>query len=188
MDIPSLVCIAFALSMDAFAVSVASGVIIKRQQIRKAVTLGLMFGGFQMFMPLIGYSAGRTFRSYITTFDHWIAFALLLAIGVKMIYEASRMEAIERSGPDMTGLALLGLSIATSIDALAVGISFSFLNVSILLPSLMIGVVTFGMSFAGVFLGNKFGGLFEKKIEILGGVILIGIGIKILLEHTLAWK
>ncbi len=186
MDILSIVFIAFALSMDAFAVSIASGVIIRRQQLRKAVTFGLMFGGFQMLMPVLGYGAGRTFRSHIMAFDHWIAFGLLLAIGVKMIYEALRMEAIERSAPEMTGFALLGLSIATSIDALAVGISFSFLSVAILLPVLIIGVVTFGMSFMGVLLGNKFGGLFEKKIEILGGIILIGIGVKILLEHLMS--
>ena len=185
MDILSIVFIAFALAMDAFAVSLASGVIMKKQKIRKAVTFGVMFGGFQMVMPVLGYGAGNTFRTQITSFDHWIAFGLLLGIGAKMIYEALRMEDIERSAPEMTVLALLGLSIATSIDALAIGISFSFLNVAILLPVLIIGVVTFGMSFSGVLLGNRFGGLFEKKIEILGGAVLIGIGIKILLEHLM---
>jgi putative Mn2+ efflux pump MntP len=186
MDILTIFFIAFALTMDAFAVSIASGVIIRRQKIRKAVTFGVMFGGFQMLMPVIGYGAGHTFRSYITAFDHWIAFGLLLAIGIKMIYEALRLETIEQSVSGLNGFSLLGLSIATSIDALAVGISFSFLEVAILLPILIIGVVTFGMSFLGVLLGNKFGGLFEKKIEILGGIILIGIGIKILLEHIMA--
>jgi putative Mn2+ efflux pump MntP len=186
MDILSIVFIAFALSMDAFAVSIASGVIIRNQKVKKAVTFGLMFGGFQMFMPIIGYAAGHTFRSYITTFDHWIAFGLLSMIGAKMIHEAFQMEQQETAASEVTGLTLLGLSIATSIDALAVGVSFSFLNVNIWGPALLIGVITFGMSFAGVLLGNRCGAMFEKKVEIAGGVILIGIGIKILVEHLTA--
>lgn len=184
MNVLTIFFIAFALAMDAFAVSVASGITIRRQKIRKAVIFGAMFGGFQMFMPVIGYGAGYSFRLYITAFDHWIAFGLLMAIGLKMIYETVRLEVIEQSASEINGFRLLGLSIATSIDALAVGISLSFLKVAILLPVLIIGAVTFSTSFLGVLLGNKFGGLYKKKIEILGGIILIGIGIKILLEHV----
>lgn len=185
MDMLTIFFIAFGLSMDAFAISVASGVIIKKQKIRNAVTFGVMFGGFQMLMPVIGYGTGCAFHQYITAFDHWVAFGLLFAIGIKMIYEAVHLEAVERSVVDMNAFVLLGLSIATSIDALAAGISFSFLNLNILPPVLVIGAVTFIMSFFGVILGNKFGGLFEKKIEILGGLVLIGIGIKILLSHLI---
>lgn len=184
MNILTIFFIAFALAMDAFAVSVASGVIIRSQKIKKALVIGAMFGGFQMFMPVIGYGAGYTFRLYITAFDHWIAFGLLVAIGIKMIYEAMRLEVIKQSALEISGFRLLGLSIATSIDALAVGVSFSFLKVAIFLPVLIIGAVTFSTSFLGVLLGNKFGGLFKKKIEILGGLILVVIGIKILLEHV----
>lgn len=185
MNITTIVFIALALSMDAFAVSIASGVIIKKQRVRKALLFAFMFGSFQMFMPVIGWGAGHSFRGLISGIDHWIAFGLLFVIGSKMIYEAVRIESFERSEIDMSALTLLGLSIATSIDALAVGVSFAFLQVSIILPVLVIGAVTFILSFAGVFAGSKYGGLFEKKIEIIGGAILILIGFKILLSHIL---
>jgi putative Mn2+ efflux pump MntP len=183
MDILSIFLIAVGLALDAFAVSVASGVIMQRQRVKQGVTFGLLFGGFQMLMPVVGYAAGKTLRPYICAIDHWVAFALLVAIGAKMIYEATRMEEFEQAKPDMTVIVLLGLAVATSIDALAVGISFALLNIPIVIPVIVIGVMTFVLSFAGVFLGNMFGGLLEKKVEILGGLVLIGMGVKILLEH-----
>jgi putative Mn2+ efflux pump MntP len=183
MDILSLVVIACGLAMDAFAVSIASGVIIQRQKIRQAVTFGLMFGGFQMVMPVLGYGAGWAFRSYISAIDHWVAFGLLCGIGFKMMYEAFRLDDIERSASDITGFVLLGLAIATSVDALAVGISFAVLRMSILVPVLIIGGMTFVLSFFGVLLGSRFGGFFEKKVEIIGGFVLIGMGCKILIDH-----
>lgn len=183
MELSNILLIAFGLAMDAFAVAVASGVIIKRQRLRRAVVFGVMFGGFQMLMPVAGYGAGCAFRAYIAAFDHWIAFGLLSAVGLKMIYEALRMEEMERTEPAMTGLVLLGLSIATSIDALAVGISFAVLHIALLFPVVIIGAVTFCMSFSGFLFGNKFGSLLEKKAEIAGGLVLVGMGIKILIEH-----
>ncbi len=183
MDIITIVLIALGLAMDAFAVSIASGVIIKKNKLEKALLFGLMFGGFQMVMPIIGWAAGAAFRVLIMNFDHWIAFGLLVAIGIKMIYEALRIENIEGAQKQITGLMLLGLSIATSIDALAVGLSFAFLKVQVIFPALVIGIVTFFMSFAGIFLGSKYGQIFEKKIEIIGGLILVFIGFKILIAH-----
>jgi len=185
MDILTICLIALGLAMDAFAVSIASGVIIKREKIKRAMMFGAMFGGFQMGMPLVGYGAGRIFQTYITTFDHWVAFGLLVFIGAKMIYEATRLKDIEQTGSALTTKVLLGLSIATSIDALAVGVSFACLKVAIFVPALIIGGITFFMSFIGVLLGNAFGALFEKKVEILGGLVLMGMGVKILIEHFL---
>lgn len=185
MDMISVVLIALGLAMDAFAVSIASGVIIKRQRVKKALIFGFMFGGFQMLMPVIGWAAGHSFRQFMSGIDHWIAFGLLTVIGCKMIYEAVEIENIENPRADMTALTLLGLSVATSVDALAVGISFAFLDVSIIFPVLVIGAVTFVLSFSGVFAGSRYGGLFEKKVEIIGGGILIFIGVKILLSHLL---
>ena len=183
MNIMTIIFIAFALAMDAFAVSVASGVIINRNKLKMAFQFALMFGGFQMIMPLLGWGAGHTFRSLISNIDHWIAFCLLSFVGLKMIWESFKFEGIEKTSLDMSWFALLGLSIATSIDALAVGISFAFLKVSIFLPSLVIGGVTFIISFGGVFLGSRLGGILEKKAELLGGIILIIIGFRILITH-----
>jgi len=134
-------------------------------------------------MPLIGWSAGLSFRDFISGIDHWIAFGLLSLIGCKMIYESSKMEVNSKKIDPLNVYVLLMLSIATSIDALAVGLSLSFLNVSIALPAIIIGVVTFLLSIFGVYLGNRFGHYFERKIEIIGGLILIGIGIRILINH-----
>ncbi|MCM8814286.1 MAG: manganese efflux pump MntP family protein [Candidatus Omnitrophica bacterium] len=186
MAFTEILLIAVGLSLDAFAISLASGVIIQRRKIRKAFVYGAMFGGFQMLMPLLGFSAGINFRDAIAAFDHWIAFALLFFIGAKMIYEAFRMEDIERVSADVSGVVLVGLAVATSVDALAVGISFAFLNVAIFMPVVLIGVVTFLLSFAGVLVGSKCGRLFENKIEIVGGLVLVGMGVKILWEHLRA--
>jgi putative Mn2+ efflux pump MntP len=183
MDAIVTVGIAFGLAMDAFAVSIASGVIIKHLRIRNALTIATFFGSFQAFMPLIGWLAGLTLRDFISGVDHWIAFGLLNGIGFKMIYESCKVESIEREINPLNVFVLLILSVATSIDALAVGMSLSFLKIGIAIPAIVIGTVTFLLTLLGVFVGNRFGHFFEKKIEFLGGLILIGIGIKILIEH-----
>ena len=183
MDFFSTFVIAVGLAMDAFAVSIASGVTIQRMAHRQAATIALSFGLFQGIMPIIGWFSGVGFRSYIAAFEHWLAFGLLVAIGAKMIYESFHLEEDAQDAFSMTGGRLLLLSIATSIDALTIGVSFSFLHADIYLPALMIGVVTFILSYGGIIIGSTFGHLFEKKIEIIGGVILILIGFKILFEH-----
>jgi manganese efflux pump family protein len=171
--------------MDAFSVSISSGMSFPNLKKRGALRMAASFGGFQMAMPALGWLGGLTFQKLIAHYDHWIAFILLAAIGGKMIYEATR--STEEKTLDPTRLTvLLVLSIATSIDALAVGLSFSCLCISITTPILVIGAVTFALSLAGVFLGRTFGHFFHKRIEIVGGLILIGIGIKILTEHLLA--
>lgn len=183
MDLLTIICIAIGLAMDAFAVSVANGLIIKKKKFFNAFKFGLSFGLFQMIMPLIGWSTGITLRHRMAGVDHWIAFGLLSVIGCKMIYEACALEQAEPTDKDVTIWLLLGLSVATSVDALAVGISFAFLNIVIIVPAIIIGVITFLMSYVGVLIGTTFGHIFEKKIEIIGGLMLIGIGIKILFEH-----
>ncbi|MDN5354981.1 MAG: hypothetical protein PWQ09_1737 [Candidatus Cloacimonadota bacterium] len=185
MDIFSIIVIAIGLAMDAFAVSIASGVTIRCFKQRIAFRVAFFFGFFQAIMPVLGWLAGNSFRIYITSFDHWIAFGLLLFIGGKMIYESFYLEEKQKSCNPENILILFTLAIATSIDALAVGLSFSILNLNIIEPILIIGVITFVLSYIGVFIGDKFGSLFENKIEIIGGLVLIGIGIKILLEHLL---
>lgn len=185
MDGIVTVCIAFGLAMDAFAVSIASGITIKHLKIRNALTIATWFGSFQAFMPLIGWLAGLSLRTFISGVDHWIAFGLLNGIGLKMIYESCKVESIERQMNPLNVFVLLVLSVATSIDALAVGLSLSFLKIAIAVPAIVIGTVTFLLTLLGVFVGNRFGHFFEKKIEILGGLILIGIGIKILIEHLI---
>jgi putative Mn2+ efflux pump MntP len=169
--------------MDAFAVSVSNGMTIQHQRTNHALKIGIFFGSFQALMPLIGWSAGLGLADLISDVDHWVAFGLLSLIGCKMIYESMSMNGKKKEVSSLSLYMLLMFSIATSIDALAVGISFAILNISIITPILVIGTVTFALSFLGVLIGNKAGHFFEKKIEILGGFILIGIGIKILLEH-----
>jgi putative Mn2+ efflux pump MntP len=177
MDIISIIFIAFGLAMDAFAVSVTSGITIKQLKVRNALRIALFFGAFQAFMPVIGWLAGLSLRAIISSVDHWIAFGLLFFVGCKMIYESLKLESGERTVNPLDVSILLMLSVATSIDALAVGVSFAFLKVSIATPVVIIGVV------AGVYIGDRFGHFFDKKIEIAGGLILIGIGLKILIEH-----
>jgi len=183
MDIISIIFIAFGLAMDAFAVSITSGLTIKSLKINNALKIAIFFGLFQAIMPLIGWLAGLSFRDFISDVDHWIAFGLLSVIGCKMIYESSKMELNKKKINPLNVYVLLMLSVATSIDALAVGLSLSFLKVSIALPAVIIGIVTFLLSILGVYFGNRFGHYFERKIEIIGGLILICIGIKILIEH-----
>lgn len=185
MNIIFIFLIAIGLAMDAFAVSIASGFKTRILRPYDAFRIGIFFGGFQAIMPVIGWAAGLHFRSIIIGIDHWIAFGLLSTIGLKMIYESSKLKSQDQKINTLNIYVLLILSVATSIDALAVGLSLSFLKVSIALPAVVIGVVTFILSFLGVFIGNRSGHFFEKKIEMVGGIILIGIGIKILIEHLI---
>lgn len=182
MDILSMIIIGLGLAMDAFAVSISSGVTLKKCNIGHAFRIALFFGGFQAIMPLVGWSAGLTFKTQVETYSHWIAFIILLVIGCKMIYESIIIKEDNRKCDPSNLLILAGLAIATSLDALAVGVSFSILDITITEPVLVIGAVTFILSFIGVYLGDRFGILFGNKIEILGGVILIFIGFKILLK------
>ncbi len=183
MDLTTLLLIALGLAMDAFAVSITNGITIKHQRIHNALKIGLFFGAFQALMPSIGWLAGLSLREFIGGIDHWIAFGLLSLIGGKMIYESIKVGSEEKTSNALGLFVLFMLSVATSIDALAVGLSFALLKISIVTPILVIGLVTFVLSFLGVFIGNKVGHFFENKIEILGGLILIGIGVKILIEH-----
>ncbi|WOF15736.1 manganese efflux pump [Methanoplanus sp. FWC-SCC4] len=187
MSFFSVLAIAIGLSMDSFAVSVSAGTaktLNKSEKFKNSLKLGTTFGFFQAFMPVIGWITGVQFQSFVISYAHWIAFILLSAIGCKMIFEA-----LSDNGEDsgITGTISLNmlilLGIATSIDALAVGFSFAFLNEAILIPAIIIGIVTFSMSFAGVYLGEKFGEIMGERAEIIGGIILIVIGVKILLEN-----
>lgn len=183
MDFFTIFFIALGLAMDAFAVSITSGFTIRILKIEYAFKIALFFGFFQAIMPLLGWIAGYSIKDFISAIDHWIAFGLLSFIGIKMIYEASLIKKEEKDLLVLSLYSLLILSIATSIDAFAVGFSLSALSVSILNPAIIIGIITFLLSFFGVYIGNRFGHLFESKIEIAGGLILIGIGFKILIEH-----
>ena len=174
--------ISIGLAMDAFAVSVCKGLSLKKMEWKKATIVGLYFGIFQAGMPLIGFLLGSTFEGLVTKIDHWIAFVLLGFIGAKMIKDAFSNES-ENCNDDMTVKTMLVLAIATSIDALAVGITFAFLKVNILLAISSIGIITFILSVFGVKIGNKFGDKYERKSELAGGIILILMGLKILLEH-----
>ena len=184
MSLITILLIAVSLSMDAFAVAVTYGLSLEKSRVRNALKIAAFFGGFQAVMPLIGWAAGLVLENFISSIDHWIAFALLVFIGCKMIYEAFKKAEDREKFNTLTISMLLLLSIATSIDAFAVGISFAFLKVAIITPVIIIGIITFLLSFAGVFIGSKLGHIFERKIEILGGLILIGIGVKILIEHS----
>ena len=182
MDPLSLVLIAVGLAMDAFAVSICKGLAMKKPGLKVILVVGIWFGFFQALMPVIGYYLGSSFYDYIADYDHWIAFILLAVIGVNMIREALSDE--EEGVDDSTGFrTMLILAIATSIDALAVGISLAMTGDDILTSAVLIGVITFLISAFGVKIGSVFGDRFGKKAELVGGVILIVIGLRILLEH-----
>ena len=183
MDIITIVAMAFALAMDAFAVSIASGAAYKQLQVRHALRMAVFFGGFQAFMPLIGALAGLSFKEYIVDYDHWVAFFILAAVGGKMIYESFKITEVEKNYSPSNILVLLALSVATSIDALAIGVTLSLVAGSIVFEVIVIGLVTFLLSYIGVILGKKFGHIFENKIEVVGGLVLIALGVKILLYH-----
>lgn len=186
MELLTIILLAVGLAMDAFAVSIVTGSVYRELHIRHALRMALFFGAFQSLMPLVGSLAGLGLREHIAAYDHWIAFGLLGLIGGKMIYEAFRIEAAEKKLDPSNLLILLTLSVATSIDALAVGFTLSLLVSSLAFAVIVIGVITFGLSYAGVFVGKRFGHFCESKIEILGGLILIGIGLKILIQHLSA--
>lgn len=200
MNIITIILTGFALAMDAFAVSVTKGMTLKNLTKKMAIKIALFFGVFQAAMPLIGWLLGISFQSYIQAIDHWIALILLSILGGKMIYEfyenrkEGKNEAVNEASTtledegirseELSNKELTTLAIATSIDALAVGISFAFLNVNIVSSSTIIGIITFIVCFIGVIAGKKIGGLFKDYAELVGGIILILIGINIFNEHT----
>ena len=182
MSLFTLFITAVGLSMDAFAVSICKGLAMKKISVKKASIVGLWFGGFQALMPLLGYTLGSQFKQSVETIDHWIAFVLLGLIGINMIKEALSKEE-EKADDSLSVKTMFLLAVATSIDALAVGITYAFLQVDIIPAVSFIGAITFTFSAAGVKVGNVFGMKYKAKAEIAGGIILILIGIKILLEH-----
>ena len=177
--------IAVSLALDAFAVSVSSGISVRGFCWRHAVKMGLYFGLFQFGMPLIGWFLGSSVSAYIEAVDHWIAFGLLAVIGGRMVWEALRRSCGEEeaASTDLSARRLVVLAVATSIDALAVGVSMAFMDVDILISAVVIGVVAFVLSVVGGLLGKRLGCLFQRRAEVVGGVVLIAIGVKILVEH-----
>ena len=182
MDLVTLLTLAVGLAMDAFAVSICKGLAMREKVLKKGIIVGLWFGGFQALMPTIGFFLGTQFKDQITSIDHWIAFVLLGLIGINMIKEALSNEE-EQADDSIAVKEMFMLAVATSIDALAVGITFAFLNVHIVSAASIIGVGTFLISFAGVKIGNIFGTKYKSKAELAGGIILILLGFKILFEH-----
>lgn len=183
MGILELLILAIGLSMDAFAVSVCKGLAMKKLEFKNMAIVGLWFGGFQALMPSIGYFLGVQFKNQITAIDHWIAFVLLGIIGANMIKEDCSKDDEEEVKANLDVKTMFMLAIATSIDALAVGITFAFLSVNLVHAVTFIGITTFILSAVGVGIGNIFGTKYKAKAEIAGGIILILLGIKILLEH-----
>ena len=183
MGIAELLLIGVGLSMDAFAASVCKGLGMRTIRWRQGLVIALFFGGFQAAMPLIGWALGRQFEAYITSIDHWIAFLLLGYIGGKMIWDAFHEGEEEQAAGQFALKALFLLAVATSIDALAVGITFAFLRVSIVPAAALIGGTTFAISLVGVWIGHRFGSRYKRRATLAGGVILCLIGLKILLEH-----
>jgi len=184
MRMYELFIIAVSLSMDAFAVSICKGLSVRRPRLGHCLICGGWFGGFQALMPLIGWLLGVRFQDVIVSIDHWIAFFLLGLIGFNMVRE-SRSGGAEELDSSFSARAMLPLAVATSIDALAVGVTFAFLRVDIVPAVAFIGATTFLLSAAGVKVGSVFGSRFKSKAELAGGLILIGMGVKILAEHTL---
>jgi putative Mn2+ efflux pump MntP len=185
-----IVLIAISLALDCLAVSIAEGAVFKsgKGKIKYALKIAVFFSVFQMVMPLIGWWAGYGFKNLISGFDHWIAFGLLVAIGIKMIFEGAKGEHIDERKSIINNRTLIILSFATSIDALAVGVSFGIMNISLLLSILIIGFFALIFSFFGFIAGNKAGLFFKGKIEIIGGAVLILIGVKIVIEHLFNLK
>lgn len=183
MGLVTIIVIAIGLAMDAFAVSIASGAAYKQLKIKHVFRIAVFFGAFQAFMPVVGWLCGLGARELISSYDHWVAFGLLTGIGAKMIYESFKIKQAEQQPDPMNILMLVSLSVATSIDALAVGITLSFLGNTIAAAAMVIGLVTFLMSYLGVYIGKTVGHIFENRIEAVGGLVLIGIGVRILLEH-----
>jgi len=184
MDLLTIILIAVGLAMDAFAVSIAKGITITKDRRHTGLLLASLFGGFQMLMPIIGWLAGLSFEAIITEIDHWIAFGLLSFIGAKMIYDSTK-KGTETKEESVKFFSALTLAVATSIDALMVGLSFAFLETAIIMPILLIGMITFGLSILGFNFGCSIGKVFGNRIKIAGGLILILIGLRILIEHLL---
>ena len=185
MHLIELIIIAVGVSMDAFAVSICKGLSVRRLRPSYVVSAAAWFGGFQALMPLIGYFIGLSCADLVADVDHWIAFVLLAIIGGKMVKESFEKDEEQDYNPDFSFKTMLMLAVATSIDALAVGVSFAFLRVDIWTSILLIGLMTGAFSALGVVLGQMFGCRFKSKAELLGGVILVAIGVKILIEHLL---
>ncbi len=183
MSLLTVLVIAVGLAMDAFAVSVGLGIKDTREKLKLAINAALLFSVFQMLMPTIGWLLGVGFRDFISDYDHWATFILLSFIGAKMIREGAVPKCKTQSDKKTSKATLFVLAVATSIDALAVGVSFAFLNISVVTPILIIGVVTFVLCFIGVDLGNRIGCKMQRGAEVFGGVILILIGVKILVQH-----
>lgn len=179
-----IVLIGFSLALDCFAVSVAGGACVKSPRFKNALKIGAFFGVFQAIMPLIGLGLGYALKQFISNFTHWIAFALLLAIGIKMIVESFKKEESKKRDI-LNNYTLLILAVATSIDALIIGFTLAFIEIPIVYSVIIIGLFSFTLSISGYYLGHRISGFFKDKVEIIGGVILIGIGLKILLEHYL---
>lgn len=187
MSFVEVLLIGIGLSMDAFAVSICKGLAMKKIKYGHSFIIALFFGVFQAGMPILGWTLASKFADLIKDIDHWIAFILLGGLGLKMIIDGIKDEAATCPAEnDLNIKELFVLAIATSIDAMAVGISFAFLKVDIISPAIMIGITTFAISFMGVALGHVFGTKLQQKSVIVGGIILIGIGIKILIEHLTA--
>ena len=182
MSLFTILTLSVGLAMDAFAVSICKGLAMKSMSWKKAIIIGGYFGFFQGLMPLIGYLLGSTFKDYITSVDHWIAFGLLLLIGFSMIKEALSKEE-ENVNDSVSFRVMIVLAIATSIDALAIGVTFALVDAPLLLAILSIGIITFFLSILGVKIGNVFGIRYKAKAELAGGIVLILLGFKILLEH-----
>lgn len=182
MTLFELFVIAVGLSMDAFAVSICKGLSMQKMSWKKALVVGLYFGGFQAGMPLLGYFLGSRFQEKIMAFDHWIAFILLCLIGVNMIRESFSREE-EQTDASVSVRSMVPLAVATSIDALAVGVTFAFLRVEIVPAVSFIGIVTLLLSMVGVKVGNVFGSRYKSRAELAGGIILVLMGVKILIEH-----
>jgi putative Mn2+ efflux pump MntP len=186
IDFPSIFIVAIGLSADCFAVALSAGLSRKHFSFLRLLRLPLLFGIFQSFMAVMGWLAGRSVEEFISSFDHWVAFGLLLIIGTRMIWQSFRERGEDRANKNLDNwLILIMLSIATSIDALAVGLSFAFLAVNITMVGVTIGVTAFVITLIGVFIGKKVGALVGPRAETIGGIVLIIIGIRILLEHLL---
>lgn len=183
MGIVELVIIAVGLSMDAFAVSIGKGLSLRQIKLCHVLSVGVWFGGFQALMPLIGYLLGATFTAVVSDFDHWVAFFLLGIIGLNMIRDSFSKEE-DKHDDDFSFRTMLMLAVATSIDALAVGVSFAFLCVDLWASVALIGMITFAFSAVGLKIGNIFGNKYKSKAEFTGGVVLVLMGVKILVEHT----
>ena len=183
MGLLEVIFIGIGLAIDAFAVSVCKGLSIKSISFKKSCTIAMYFGAFQAIMPTLGFMFGGAFQGLIIDYDHWIAFILLAIIGIKMIKDAIVDQNDDEKNDDISVKTMLILAIATSIDALAVGITFSFFKIDIIKAVAIIGIVTFILSLIGVKIGKRFGDKLERKAEVFGGVILVLIGIKILIEH-----